>query len=96
MLELSPELKAVCDNPALPIVAQACGACDETEAGAFLRSLSPRARAEAVHDATHELADHHQHEHQHYHLERRDLAVFEEDPDNRPYVWDLEENCKCH
>jgi len=25
------------------------------------------------------------------HLERPDLARFEEDPDNRPFIWDLEE-----
>jgi len=45
------------------------------------------------HRPGHQLAT--DHRHQHLHLDAADLAAFEEDPDNRPYIWDLE-SCKCH
>lgn len=84
LLELDPGARAVCESPLLPFVCEACGACPPADAPG---GDAPRARGVQL--------DRH-HDHQHVHLERADLARFIEDPDLRPYIWDLEETCTCH
>jgi len=83
LLDLSPDARAVCESPLLPFVARACGACD-TDQGHDpddLGRVNVPERGSLFH---------------HVHIDRHDLAVFEEDPDERPYIWDLEESCSCH
>jgi len=87
LLELDPGARAVCENPALPFVCEACGACPPADA--------PGGDAPAAHPVGHHAGVFPDRVH-HFHLERGDVARFIEDPDERPYVWDLEENCSCH
>jgi len=88
LLELDPQTRAVCESPLLPFIARACGACDDNGQGGG-GDVGQLGEVRAHHPG-HDL------HHHHVHIDRGDLAVFEEDPDNRPYVWDLEESCSCH